>query len=300
MVTKKRVIAAIGNFDGVHLGHQHLLHETAGFAASHDAAPAVITFDPHPRRYFRPDDPPFLLTTPSQREELLRAHGATEIFTLRFDAAIASLTPKAFIEDVLATRLGLAGIVTGADFRFGKDRAGGVAAMQELGPAAGLAVHIVDVVEEGSHTEKIGSSAVRAALQEGDPKAAAALLGRPWAVRGVVRQGQKIGRTLGFPTANLTLGDIVAPRPGVYASLARVNGKPLPAASYYGRRPTVSAAEPLFETFIFEFEGDLYGKEIEVALIDFIRGDEKFEGLDALKAQIAADCARAREILGGR
>ena len=297
MVTPARFIAAIGNFDGVHRGHQHLLAETAAFAAAHDARPAAVTFDPHPRRFFQPEAAPFLLTDIAMRAELLRAGGAEEVFLLTFDKALAALTPEAFMVGVLKEELGLAGVVAGADFRFGKGRAGGIEALQSIGEAAGLHVRIAEVVSERPDQEKFSSSAVRQALADGDMRHAATMLGRPWAVRGIVAEGQKLGRTLGFPTANFTLGDLAPPRRGVYATRVRLDGKTYPAVSNYGRRPTVGETAPLLETHLLDFEGDLYGREIEVAFITFLRDEKKFDGLDALKAQIDQDCQDAKAVL---
>ena len=291
------VIAAIGNFDGVHLGHQYLLRETKAFADQHDARAGVVLFEPHPRKYFRPDDAPFLLTTSEQRDAILRNHGAEEIFTLTFDNDLASLTPEAFVSDILKNQLGLAGVVTGADFRFGKGRAGDGAALQSLGDQAGLKVKLIDVLSDDAASEKFGSSAVRAALQDGDIKAVSHLLGRPWVVRGVAVEGQKLGRTLGFPTANMTLGDYIEPNRGVYAVRVTVDGATYPGVANFGRRPTVGADAPLLEAHLFNFEGDLYGKTLDVAFIDFLREERKFDGLDALKAQIEKDCEEARAML---
>ncbi len=298
MVGANKIVAAVGNFDGVHLGHRHLLNETAAFARMHRAAPGVVLFEPHPRRYFRPDDPPFLITAPAQRDALLRAAGAEEIFTLTFDKALASSTPEEFVNGVLKEKLGLAGVVTGADFRFGKARAGDGAALLSLGEKAGLHVRLVDVLAESPQAEKFGSSAVRAALQGGDVVRAAAMLGRPWSVVGRVEEGKRLGRTLGFPTANMTLGALLEPRKGVYATRARVAGQTYGSVSNFGRRPTVGEGAPLLETYLFDFDGDLYGAEMEVDFIAFLRDEKKFDGLDALKAQIAEDSARARAILG--
>jgi len=292
------IIAALGNFDGVHLGHQHLLKETAAFARAHGAAPGVVLFDPHPRRYFRPDDPPFLLTSSAQRNALLREAGVDKIFTLAFDKALAAMSPAAFVNDVLKGRLGLKGVVTGADFRFGKGRAGDGAALRALGEQAGLEVKLVDVLAEDGAPEKFGSSAVRAALEAGDAAAAAAMLGRPWSVAGVVGEGRKVGRTIGFPTANMTLGELLEPRKGVYATRARFNGQTFGAVSNFGRRPTFGDGAPLLETYLFDFGGDLYGKQMEVDFIAFLRDEKKFDGIDALKAQIAEDCEQARALLG--
>lgn len=297
MVTRRGLIAAIGNFDGVHLGHQYLLDETAAFAKECGARAGAVLFEPHPRRYFRPDDPPFLLTTPDLRDELLRAHGAEEIIQLKFDKALASLTPEQFVVGVLKQQLGLAGAVTGADFHFGAGRAGDGATLKTIGEAAGLRIKLVAPLKGDPATEKFGSSAVRAALRDGDVKEAAAMLGRPWSVRGEVQEGQKLGRTLGFPTANMTLGEVMEPRRGVYAVRAVVDGEAYAAVSNFGRRPTIGDGAPLLETHLFDFDGDLYGKRIDVAFFDFLRDEEKFDGLDALKAQIAADSEKARALL---
>lgn len=305
MVDKKAdiaapVIAALGNFDGVHLGHQHLLKETAAFAKANGAAPGVVLFNPHPRRFFAPDDPPFLLTAPAQRDALLREAGAEVVYAVTFDRTLASMTPDEFVNQVLKDQLGLKGVVCGADFRFGKGRAGDGADLQRLGAAAGLMVKLVDVLAQNRQDGKFGSSTVRAALQEGAVEKAAAMLGRPWSVTAKVDEGRKVGRTIGFPTANMTLGDLLPPRNGVYATRATVDGKTYDAVSNFGRRPTVESREspPLLETYLFDFDGDLYGEEIEVAFIAFLRDEQKFDGLDALKAQIAADCVKAKALLG--
>ncbi len=297
MVTSDRFIAAIGNFDGVHRGHQHLLNETIAFAHGHDARAAALTFDPHPRRFFRPDDPPFLLTAPAMRNDLLRRYGAHEVFVLSFDAALASQTPEIFMAETLKQKFGLAGVVAGADFRFGKGRAGGIEALQTIGEDAGLLVRIAEVIADEPFAEKYSSSSARAAIAEGDMKTAAQILGHSWAVRGRVSEGQKLGRTLGFPTANLVLGEVIEPRRGVYATRAIVDGEPHGAVSNFGRRPTVGADAPLLETHLFDFEGDLYGREIDVEFLGFVRDEQKFDGLDALKAAISSDCERARAIL---
>lgn len=297
-MTAKRIIAALGNFDGVHLGHQYLLKEAADFARTNDAALGVVLFDPHPRRYFRPDEPPFLITTPDQRDALLRAAGAEKIDALTFDKALASMSPPEFVDTILKNQLGLAGVVTGADFRFGAGRAGDGDALKSLGAEAGLQVKFSDILAESPQAEKFGSSAVRAALQKGDMAKAAAMLGRTWAVPGVVAEGRKVGRTIGFPTANMVLGDLIEPRKGVYATRVLHKGKIYDAVSNFGRRPTVGADAPLLETYLFDFDGDLYGARIEVSFVSFLRDEQKFDGLDALKAQIAEDCKEARARLG--
>ncbi len=297
MVTDGRYIAAIGNFDGVHRGHQHLLEEAAAFAKAHEAHAAALTFDPHPRRYFRPDDPPFLLTAPEVRDGLLSRYGAKKVFVLNFDKELASLTPEDFLIATLKGKLGLAGVVAGADFRFGKGRTGGIEALQTIGEGAGLLVRIAEVISEKPYAEKYSSSDARNAIVAGDMRAAAHVLGRAWGVRGVVSVGQRLGRTLGFPTANFSLGEVIEPRKGVYATRATFGGHTFKAVSNFGRRPTVGSDAPLLETHLFDFDDDIYGTEIDVEFIEFIRDEQKFDGLDALKAAISSDCERAREIL---
>ncbi len=297
MVSGDKIIAAIGNFDGVHLGHQHLLRKTVALAAEKGARPGVVLFDPHPRRFFLPNDPPFLLSSSAQRDELLRAHDIEEIIPLTFDKALAALTPEDFVQGVLGDRLGLAGVVTGADFRFGAGRVGDGAALKTLGAKAGLLVSLIDVIAESPRAEKFGSSAVRTALQAGEMQKAEMMLGRAWSVRGQVAEGQKLGRTLGFPTANMRLGDVIEPRKGVYAVSVNAGGVRYKGVANFGRRPTVGAAAPLLEAHLFDFTGDLYGQAIEVFFQAFIRDERKFDGLDALKAQIEADSADALKML---
>lgn len=294
---KARYAAAIGNFDGVHRGHRFLLEQTIAFAAAIGAEPAAVVFDPHPRRYFRPDDPPFLITAPETRDALLREAGAREVFSLTFDKALASLSPEAFVREVLKGRLALAGAVTGGDFRFGAGRAGDATDLGVLCKTNGIKPLIVDPLSDSRHTEKIGSTAVREAILTGAMDRAAAMLGRPWRVDDVVSHGRRIGRTLGFPTANLTLGDLIEPRRAVYAVRAIVDGRRYEAVANFGRKPTVGDVPPLLEVHLFDFSGDLYGRRIGVEFIAFLRDERKFDGLDALKAQIAADCVEARRKL---
>jgi riboflavin kinase/FMN adenylyltransferase len=297
MAISARYAAAIGNFDGVHRGHCFLLERTIAFAREIGAEPAAVVFNPHPRRYFRPDDPPFLITTPAMRDALLVEAGASAVLPLTFDKAFASLSPEAFVRDVLKGALNLAGVVTGGDFRFGAGRAGDAAGLAALCASHGLSHRIVDPLADPQHTEKIGSTAVREAILTGAMDRAAAMLGRPWRVDGVVEQGRQIGRTLGFATANLTLGDLIEPRRAVYAVRAIVGDKRYDAVANFGRKPTVGEVAPLLEVHLFDFAGDLYGKTIGVEFIAFLRDERKFDGLDALKAQIAADCVEARREL---
>lgn len=293
-------VAAIGNFDGVHRGHQELLKKTIGFARKLGGVPAAVVFDPHPRRYFRPDDPPFLLTTASSRAALLRKFGMREVVSVKFDAGLAAMRPEAFVREVLVERLGLSGVVIGTEFRFGKGRSGDAEGMKALCTEDGVETLLVTPARTGTPSDKVSSSDIRNALKDGDVRAAAAMLGRPWSAEGVVIAGQRLGRTLGFPTANMTLGDLIEPRRGVYAVDAIVDGQPMPAVANFGRRPTVGESAPLLETHIFRFDGDLYGRKIAIEFVDFIRDERKFDGVEALKEQIAADCEAAQHLLSHR
>lgn len=297
MVSGVEIVAAIGNFDGVHRGHRALITRVAALAAVRGAKPGAIVFDPHPRRFFRPQDPPFLITLAPMRDRLLREAGAEEVVSLRFDEALAALAPAAFVGDILKGRLGLAGVVVGGDFRFGKGRSGDAAGLAALCNAHGLSAFVIEPLAESGHTDKIGSTAIREAILSGAVDRAADMLGRAWTVSGVVIDGNKVGRTLGFPTANLTLGELIEPRRGVYAVRTRVNGRCYNAVANFGRRPTVGAPAPLLEVHLFDFDGDLYGRTIDVDFIRFIRDEMKFSGLDALKAQIADDCVAAKKLL---
>ena len=292
-------VAALGNFDGVHRGHRAVIETACAFANSLDAPCAAAVFPPHPRQVFAPDAPPFLLMSDSQRVRALKAAGAEAVFHIPFSRDMAAMTPEVFVRDVLADGLGLKGVVTGADFCFGKDRAGDAEALKTLGERYGVAVKIADAVNLEDASGKISSTNVRNALREGDVKTAAALLDRPFAIEGEVSQGDQRGRLLGFPTANIALGEYLRPKFGVYAVRAHLpSGRTVPGVANLGSRPTVNGTEARLEAHLFDFSGDLYGQVLEVELIDFIRPEQKFDGLDALKAQIAADSATAREILG--
>lgn len=300
MVSGGKYVAAIGNFDGVHVGHRQLLERTTAFAATIGADAAAVTFEPHPRRFFRPADPPFLITTSRRRDELLRASGARAVFTLVFDAETAALTPDAFVNVVLKDRLRLAGVATGAEFRFGRGRSGDAAGLARLARAAGLEALIITPATEQGRAEKIGSSAIRSAIAAGDMAAAAAMLGRPWSVEGVVSEGRRLGRTIGFPTANMALGELIEPRRGVYAVRARIGDASVSGVANFGLRPTVGdAAASLLEAHFFDWSGDLYGRVIDVEFHAFLREERRFDSLDALKDQIARDAAAARAVFTG-
>lgn len=289
-------IVALGNFDGFHRGHQAVVGRAVARARDEGRPVIVATFDPHPVRHFRPDTPPFRLTTLDQRARLFAAAGADAMVVFGFDAALASLSAREFAQQRLVELIGAGGVVTGADFTFGKGRDGNVAVLAELGAALGFSVDTVaPVAAEG---EVVSSSRIRDALRHGQPREAAALLTRPFAIQGLVEGGAKLGRELGFPTANIRLGSYLRPRYGIYAVRGRLaDGRVVDGVANLGIRPTIEPPEELLEPYFFDFSGDLYGQIVEVQLIDFLRDEAKYDDLDALKAQIARDCEDAKVAL---
>lgn len=288
-------VVALGNFDGVHLGHAHVLR--AAHSARPDAPLAVLTFEPHPREVFRPDDPPFRLTLSPARAEALAALGAKFIHELPFDDAFSEMTAEEFVTGVLCEGIGARHLVCGPDFAFGHRRHGDIAFLAARAEALGVGLTVVPPLADESGP--ISSSRIRRALQDGYPERATAKLGRHWAIRGTVVHGDARGRGLGFPTANIALGRHLEPARGVYAVTARLpDGRRLRGVANIGRRPTVNAGpESRLEVNLFDFEGDLYGAELEVALHGFLRPERRFASLAALRAQIAADAAEARHVL---
>ncbi|MCI4652843.1 bifunctional riboflavin kinase/FAD synthetase [Sphingomonas aquatilis] len=285
-------IVALGNFDGFHLGHQAVVGQAVARARAEGRPALVATFDPHPVRHFRPDTPPFRLTTLDQRERLFAAAGVDAMVVFAFDAALAALSAEAFAER-LAARLQVAGVVTGEDFTFGQGKRGDVAMLAALGTAHGFTAETVGAVTLDGET--VSSSRIRALLRAGDPRGAARLLTRPFVIKGTVQHGDKLGRTIGYPTANLDMGKYLRPAYGIYAVTARLpDGRQVQGAANLGIRPTFDPPKELLEPYFFDFSGDLYGQTIEVALIDYIRPEAKFDSLDALTAQMEADCAEAR------
>jgi len=288
---------ALGNFDGVHRGHAQVLRAAA--AARPDAKLAVLTFEPHPREVFRPDDPPFRLTLSTERAAALATLGVDFVYELAFDRAFSLMTAEAFVAEVLHEGLGVLHLVCGPDFAFGHRRGGDVAFLAERVAALGIGLTVVPPLADAEGA--LSSTRIRRALQDGYPERATAALGRPWAIRGVVAHGDKRGRTIGFPTANVALGRHLEPARGVYAVMVALrDGRICKGVANIGRRPTVNdGPESRLEVNLFDFAGDLYGQEIGVALVAYLRGEQKFSGLDALKAQIAADATQAREVLEG-
>ncbi|MDO9500738.1 bifunctional riboflavin kinase/FAD synthetase [Falsiroseomonas sp.] len=286
---------ALGNFDGVHLGHEAVLR--AAHAARPDLPLAALTFEPHPREHFRPDDPPFRLTLLPEKARALGALGVRTVYALSFDAALAAMPAEAFVERVLHQALGVRHLACGTNFAFGHRRGGDVGFLAQQAEARGIGLTVVPpVVDEGG---PVSSTRIRRALQDGYPDRAAAELGRDWEVRGVVFHGDKLGRELGWPTANILLGRHLEPARGVYAvRVALPGGRVADGVANVGRRPTLGG-DPVtrLETHIFDFAGDLYDQEIGVRLVRFLRPDATFAGLEALKAAIAADAAEARRVL---
>lgn len=286
---------AIGNFDGVHRGHQALLAE-AHRAASATGGPAgVLVFEPHPRAFFRPDEPFFELTPLATKVRLLAAEGMAFVAVLTFDNALAALPPEAFIQRCIVDWLGARHVVIGYDFFFGKGRAGNPELMREAGRRHGFAVTVVAPVAEAG--EVFSSSAVRAKIATGDVAAAAHDLGHWWTVTGAVTGGFKRGTDLGFPTANVRLPKGTTLAHGIYAVRVTVGGEHHNGAAYLGTRPTFDDGQPVLEVFLLDFSGDLYGAEIEIAFIGHIRGDKRFDTPEALVAQMADDCEAARAML---
>lgn len=291
-------VIALGNFDGFHQGHQAVAGEAIRWARETGRPSIVATFDPHPVRLFKPDVPPFRLTTLEQRQERYLAAGATAMLVFHFDAELAGTSAEDFVHVLLAERLGVAGVVTGEDFTFGKGRAGNRQMLADLGAQCGIEARAVPPVMDSG--EPVSSSRIRAALQAGEPETAARLLTRPFAIRGVVTHGDKRGREIGYPTANLTIENYLRPRFGIYAVTGTVlaTGQELKGAANIGVRPTFDPPKELLEPYFFDFSGDLYGQEIEVAFHHFLRPEAKFASLDDLVAQMERDCDRARELLG--
>ncbi|MEZ5715771.1 MAG: bifunctional riboflavin kinase/FAD synthetase [Paracoccaceae bacterium] len=295
----KGASAAIGNFDGVHLGHRSVIDIARAEGARIGAPLGIVTFEPHPRQYFAPDAPPFRLMSSAARAHRLEKLGVERLYELNFNAALSGLSPEEFASRVITQGLGLRHVVVGADFCFGKGRAGDVNDLRRFGDAMGFGVTVAELLE-GAQGE-VSSTAIRQALSDGRPRDAAAMLGHWHRIEGSVIGGDQRGRVLGFPTANMSIEGLHPPRFGVYAVLADVLDGPF-KGSYHGAasmgvRPMFGENKPNLETFLFDFSGDLYGARVSIGLVDYLRPEEKFDSLDALIAQMDADCARARDIL---
>ncbi|HEY8248055.1 MAG TPA: bifunctional riboflavin kinase/FAD synthetase [Hyphomicrobium sp.] len=291
----RSAVLAIGNFDGVHRGHQALLRGATAIGRELGAPSGALIFEPHPREYFHPEEPHFHLTPLPQKLALFDRLGLDIAVVLPFDAALAALSPDDFVDRVLIDGLGARHVVIGHDFFFGRNRGGTPETMQAAAARAGFGLTIIPPVAEDG--EVFSSSAIRLRLAQGDVKGAARSLGRDWRTAGTVVGGAKRGSGLGFPTANIPLPRGTALGHGIYAVRVLIDGERHDGAAYLGTRPTYDNGMPVLEVFLFDFDGDLYGRDIEVEFVDFIRADRKFDTSEALIAQMQADCARARAIL---
>lgn len=293
----KGAAVALGNFDGVHRGHQRVIAQAAEAAARLGAPLGVVTFDPHPRRIFHPGEPAFHLMTPGQQARALAALGVERLYLLPFTPELAAMSDHDFAAEVLHEGLGVRHVAAGFDISFGKNRTGTPDDLRRFGQALGFSVSIAEPVGDGPQ-EKFSSTQVRDALREGRPQDAAVILGRPFAIEGPVQVGRQLGRTLGFPTANVPLGDYVHPKFGVYAVRARLpDGRLVDGVASIGVNPTVGEVEPRLEVWLFDFDGDLYGQVIETELVAYLRPEEKFPSLEAMTAQVMADAEDAKRIL---
>ena len=288
-------VLAIGNFDGVHRGHQALLRAASAIGRELGAPAGALIFEPHPREFFHPEEPHFHLTPLPQKLAIFDRLGLDIAVVLPFDAQLAALSADEFVNNVIVDGLGARHVVIGHDFFFGRNRGGTPETMQAAASRAGFGLTVIPPVAEDG--EVFSSSAIRLRLAQGDVKGAARLLGREWRAAGTVVGGAKRGTGLGFPTANIPLPRGTAIGHGIYAVRVHIDGEHHIGAAYLGTRPTYDNGMPVLEVFLFDFDGDLYGRDIEVEFVDFIRDDRKFDTSEALIAQMQADCARARAIL---
>ena len=296
-------VLAIGNFDGVHLGHQQVIADARALAEAKGAPLGVMLFDPHPQQFFVPDAPPFRLTRLVTRAALLADLGVDFTLALPFDAAMAACEAEDFITNILVGKLNVSAVCVGYDFCFGKGRKGNFTMLRDVGGEMGFETFATEAVLQPNSTNPFSSSAIRNFLRDGEPEKAAALMGHAFAIEAEVQSGDRRGRTIGFATANMPLDDYVLPKFGVYAVCADIldgdfAGQALRGVANLGLRPTVGTDKPRLESHFFDFDSDLYGANLRVSLLHFIRPEQKFDGLDALKAQIAKDSDKAREMLG--
>lgn len=289
-------VVAHGNFDGVHLGHRHVIEDARAAAERLGAPLGVISFEPHARMHFHPEAPPFRLMNAHQLARTVAALGADRLYLLPFGVEMASFTDREFAREVLVAGLGVRHVAAGFDVTFGKDRTGDPQALRLYGEEMGFSVSIAEPVGNGGG--KISSTAVREFLRRGRPDLAGRMMGRPFAIEGVVQKGRQLGRKLGFPTANVPLGDYVAPKFGVYATRTRfADGRHLGGVANIGVNPTTGEVEPRLEVWLFDFDEDIYGETIETDLVAFLRPEEKFASIEVMVEQIHRDAAQARDAL---
>jgi len=288
---------SLGNFDGVHTGHLAVLNATLQKAKMGGLVPAVAVFDPHPRRFFQPDSVPFRLMDDVQQARAIRELGFARLHILPFNPTMSNMMPREFAESILSGWANTKHVFVGSDFEFGKNRSGDVSILTGIGEQLGFGVTGVPLKSDGA--EKVSSSRIRECLKTGDIQDANALMARAWVVRGEIEHGDQRGRTIGFPTANISLGDYCRPQFGVYAVRFNVNGCRYDGVANVGIRPTVDGITERLEVHIFDFSEDVYGEVAEVEFVAFLRPEQKFNGLDALKAQIGQDVFAAREVFAG-
>lgn len=293
-------VIALGNFDGLHRGHQAVIAQVCEIAKTLEAPVGIGLFRPHPRRFFQPDAPPFRLMSAGLREGVMSELGVHLLYELPFDTALRDMDDETFVEVVLHQGLGVRHVVVGDDYGFGKDRCGNVESLTRLGAERGIGVTAVAAVGLHERYGKYGSTEIRKALAQGDVFHAQHMLSRPWMVDGIVAKGQQRGRTIGFPTANLDFSDLVRPKFGVYAVECRVAGENdwRPGVANTGTRPTVDGEEARLEVHIFDFDRDIYGQRLTVRFRSFIREEKKFDSFDDLRKHIARDADGARAIFG--
>jgi riboflavin kinase/FMN adenylyltransferase len=291
--------AAIGNFDGVHRGHQVLVADADAARRATGAPLGVVTFEPHPRRHFQPEAPPFRLTPPAEKARVLASLGVERLYQLRFDASLAGMQAEDFVRGVLVAGLGISHLVVGADFRFGKGRKGDAVLLRAMSGELGFGLTIHEMI--GDEAGEFASTALRVLIEEGRCREAARVLGRWHGVSGRVVEGDRRGRGLGYPTANLDFGEQLIPRYGIYAAWVTVHDGPhrgrYPGVASIGERPTFGRNRPNLEAHLFDFSGDLYRAEISVGLVQRLRGEERFESVEALVSQMDRDSAEARAVL---
>ena len=295
----KGAAVAMGSFDGVHRGHQRVIALAADAAREQNLSLGVITFDPHPRAYFHPEEPAFRLMRRDQQARALEALGVDVLYVLPLSAELAGMSDRAFATEVLSHGIGARHVAVGFDNTFGKGRTGTPETMRAYGQERGFSVSVAEAVS-GEVGAKFSSTGVRNALRDGRPEEAAEILGRPFAIEGAVQRGRQLGRRLGFPTANVSIAGYVTPRFGVYATRTRLqDGRKLPGVANIGVNPTIEGVmAPLLEVWLFDFDEDIYDQVIETDLIAFLRPEEKFPDLPTMTAQVMQDARNARKLLG--